>query len=237
MGLVHEGSPGASGGYGGIDAGARGRGGTVEKDVVLSFAGVLADKLTAAGRYRVLHTREADVFIGLRERVSIARDASADLFVSIHANSFRGRSVRGAIVYTVSEEASGNMAAELAASENRSDILAGVDVAVEERDEVTDILLDLTRRETRNFGVVLARSLVEQMGKSVEMFKIPHQQAGFKVLEAPDIPSALIELGYLTNPTDEKLLTSPEWQGRAAESIVEAIDSFFATRDGVAGIR
>ena len=224
-------------GHGGIDAGARGSDGASEKEVVLGFSEVLSEKLAEGGRYRVVRTREKDVFVGLRERVKIARDAEADLFVSIHANSFRGRAVRGAIIYTVSEEASDNMAAELAASENRSDILAGVDVAAEERDEVTDILLDLTRRETRNFGVVLARSLIEQMGKSVEMFKIPHQQAGFKVLEAPDVPSALIELGYLTNPTDERLLTSPEWQSDAADSIVDAVDAFFAAREQGAGIR
>ena len=224
-------------GHGGIDTGARGRDGASEKEVVFEFSSVLTRKLTEGGRYRVIRTREGDVFVGLRERVRIARDARADLLVSIHANSFRGRSVRGAIIYTVSEEASDNMAAELAASENRSDILAGVDVDAEERNEVTDILLDLTRRETRNFGVVLARSLIEQMGKSVEMFKIPHQQAGFKILEAPDVPSALIELGYLTNPTDEKLLTSPEWQADAADSIVDALDEFFATRDGGGAIR
>ncbi len=224
-------------GHGGIDAGARGVNGAVEKDVVLSFSEILAREIDKRGRYRVLRTRDRDEFIGLRERVDIAREAGADLMVSIHANSFRGRNVRGAIIYTASEEASGAMAEELAASENRSDILAGVDVEPEERDEVTDILLDLTRRETRNYGVVLARTLVERMGQSVEMFKIPHQQAGFKVLEAPDVPSALIELGYLTNATDEKLLTSPEWQEKAAASIADAIESFFAARKAGLGIR
>lgn len=222
-------------GHGGIDAGARGKGGTVEKDVVLAFSKVLAAKLEAAGRYRLLATREDDVFVGLRDRVRIAREADADLFVSIHANSFRGRSVRGAIIYTVSEEASGKMAEELARSENQSDVLAGIDIGEDERDEVTDILLDLTRRETRNLGVALAHSLVEEMGKSVHMFKIPHQRAGFIVLEAPDVPSALIELGYLTNSTDEKLITTEAWQNKAADSIVDAIDGFFAARQrGVA---
>lgn len=222
-------------GHGGIDTGAKGAGGAIEKDVVLAFSKALVDRLEATGRYRVIATRDTDVFVGLRERVKIAREAAGDLFVSIHANSFRGRTVRGAIVYTVSEEASDKMAAELAASENRSDVLAGVALDPDEGDEVRDILLDLTRRETRNFEMVLARTLVDRMSESVEMFKKPHQTAGFMVLEAPDIPSALIELGYLTNPTDEDLLVSPEWQDKAAVAIVEAIDDFFAARRAGAG--
>lgn len=222
-------------GHGGIDTGAKGVGGAIEKDVVLDFSRALIERLEATGRYRVLATRESDVFIGLRERVKIAREGGGDLFVSIHANSFRGRSVRGAIVYTASEEASDKMAAELAASENQSDVLAGVSLDPDEGDEVRDILLDLTRRETRNFEMVLARTLVERLGESVEMFKKPHQTAGFRVLEAPDVPSALIELGYLTNPTDEKLLVSADWQEKAAEAIVVAIDDFFAARRAGAG--
>ncbi|MHA1549327.1 MAG: N-acetylmuramoyl-L-alanine amidase [Alphaproteobacteria bacterium] len=224
-------------GHGGIDAGAKGAMGAVEKDVVLAFSQVLSEELAERGRYRVLRTRKEDEFVGLRDRVDIAREAHADLFVSIHANSFRGRRVRGAIIYTASEEASGKMAAELADSENRSDILAGADVEPDERDEVTDILLDLIRRETRNYSVLLARRLVEELSGTVEMFKIPHQQAGFKVLEAPDVPSALIELGYLTNATDEGLLVSPEWQGSAATAIADALEAFFDARKAGEGIR
>jgi N-acetylmuramoyl-L-alanine amidase len=219
-------------GHGGIDAGARGRKGSIEKKVVLEFTDVVAQKLKETGRYRIVQTRTSDVFVGLAERVQIAQAADSDLFISIHANSFRGRSIRGAIIYTVSDEASDKMAAELAASENRSDVLAGLELAIEESDKVTDILLELTQRETRNFGVAFARLLVQEMGKSVKMFKIPHQQAGFKVLEAPDIPSALIELGYLTNAKDEKLLGSTKWRNAAASSIVDSIDSFFAARGG-----
>ena len=215
-------------GHGGIDAGARGDGGTAEKDIVLSFAEVLGAKLAATHRYRIVYTRNDDTFVALGERVRIARFHNARLFVSIHANSFPGESIRGAIVYTVSEDASDKMAAALAESENQSDALAGIDVDAGDVDEVKDILIDLTRRETRNFGVVFAQNLVRELGKSTRMFKIPHQQASFKVLEAPDVPSALIELGYLTNTTDEKLMLSPEWQASAADSIVTAIDDYFA---------
>jgi len=214
-------------GHGGIDAGARGEGGTVEKDVVLSFARVLGARLLATDRYRIVYTRRDDSFVALGERVNIARQHDAGLFVSVHANSFSGSAIRGTIVYTVSEEATDRVAAALAEAENQSDVLAGIDIDGEDADEVKDILVDLTRRETRNFGVVFAQNLVRELGKTTNMFKIPHQQASFKVLEAPDVPSALIELGYLTNPSDEKLLVSPEWQAETAGSVVDAIDAYF----------
>jgi N-acetylmuramoyl-L-alanine amidase len=214
-------------GHGGIDLGARGDGGTLEKNVVLAFAKVLGAKLLETNRYRVVFTRRDDSFIALGQRVQIARDQHAALFVSVHANSFPGNSVRGAIVYTVSDEASDKMAADLASSENQSDALAGIDVNEQDRDQVKDILFDLTRRETRNFGVVFAQALVKNLGTATRMFKVPHQQASFKVLEAPDVPSALLELGYLTNPADEKQLDSPEWQSNVADSMVAAIDAYF----------
>jgi N-acetylmuramoyl-L-alanine amidase len=214
-------------GHGGIDFGARGESGTQEKDVVLAFAKVLGDKLVATDRYRVTYTRKDDSFIALGERVQIARDQHAGLFVSIHANSFPGNSVRGAIVYTVSDEASDKMAADLAKSENQSDALAGIDIDLQDSDQVKDILFDLTRRETHNFGIAFAQALVKNLGAATRMFKVPHQQASFKVLEAPDVPSALLELGYLTNAEDEKQLKSAEWQGKVADAMVGAIDGYF----------
>ena len=217
-------------GHGGIDAGAHGGGGVVEKDVTLAFGKVLGDLLTATGRYRVIYTRTDDSYISLGERVTIARNNAADLFVSVHANSFPGGSVRGAIVYTVSDEASDKMAATLADTENQSDALAGIDVNAADSDDVKNILIDLTRRETRNFGVVFAHNLVKELGKSTRMFKVPHQEAGFKVLEAPDVPSALIELGYLTNANDAKLMVTKAWQDKTATSVVSAIDDYFRTR-------
>ena len=214
-------------GHGGIDLGARGDGGTLEKDVVLAFARVLGDKLVATGRYRVAYTRSDDTFIALGDRVRIAQEKNADLFISVHANSFPGSAVRGAIVYTVADEASDKMAAAQAEAENQSDVLAGIDVAAEDSDQVKTILADLTQRETRNFGVTFAQALIKHMGGKTRMFKIPHKEASFKVLEAPDVPSALIELGYLTTPEDEKLLVSPAWQATTADGIVEAIDTYF----------
>ena len=217
-------------GHGGIDLGAKGGDGTLEKDVVLAFAKVLGAKLLETNRYRVVYTRRDDSFIALGERVAVARNQHAALFVSVHANSFPGNTVRGAIVYTVSDEASDKMAADVATAENRSDALAGIDIDGEDSDQVKDILFDLTRRETRNFGVVFAQNLVKHLGTATHMFKIPHQQAGFKVLEAPDVPSAMIELGYLTNADDEKQLVSEEWQSNVAASTIEAIDGYFGKK-------
>ncbi len=217
-------------GHGGIDTGAHGGGGVLEKDVTLAFGKTLGQLLEATGRYRVVYTRDDDSYISLGDRVAIARRNSADLFVSIHANSFPGGSVRGAIVYTASDKASDQMAAALANTENELDALAGVDVNAADSNDVKDILADLTLRETRNFGVVFARNLIKELGKSTRLFKVPHQEAAFKVLESPDVPSALIELGYLTNPNDAKLMVTEAWQDKTAASILKAIDDYFRTR-------
>jgi N-acetylmuramoyl-L-alanine amidase len=217
-------------GHGGIDSGATGKTGALEKDITLEFAKLLGAKLEKTGRYDVHYTREDDRFVALSERIGIARSLEADLFVSIHANSFSMPSVRGTVIYTVSDEASDKMAAEIAASENESDILAGIDIDQTDSDGVMDILIDLTRRETRNFGVVFARNLVKELSSATKMFKIPHQQAGFKVLEAPDVPSAMVELGYLSNADDEKQLLSTGWREKAADSIVRAIADYFDTK-------
>ncbi len=215
-------------GHGGIDAGARGAAGTQEKNVTLDFAKLLGAKLEETGLYDVHYTRTDDSFIALGERVALARSIDAKLFVSIHANSFSSRAIRGTVIYTVSDDASDKMAEEIAASENQSDILAGIEIDEEDSDGVMDILIDLTRRETRNFGVVFARNLVKELKTATKMFKVPHQQAGFKVLEAPDVPSAMVELGYLSNKDDEKQLLSSEWRDKAADSIVRAIGGYFA---------
>jgi N-acetylmuramoyl-L-alanine amidase len=217
-------------GHGGIDAGATGSTGALEKNITLEFAKLLGTKLEETGLYDVHYTRTDDSFVALGERVAMGRARGARLFVSIHANSFSMRAVRGTVIYTVSDEASDKMAAEIAASENRSDILAGIDLGEDDTNEVTDILIDLTRRETRNFGVVFARNLVKELSSTTKMFKIPHQQAGFLVLEAPDVPSAMVELGYLSNSDDEKLLLSSDWREEAADSIVRAIAGYFKTK-------
>ena len=216
-------------GHGGIDSGAIGKAGTLEKDVVLAFAKLLKGKLEATGDYEVAMTREDDTFLRLGDRVEFARQHHADLFISIHADSFRGADIRGATVYTLSEKASEQMAASIAESENKSDVLAGLEIA-EAEDDVADILIDLARRETKSFSVVFARNLVQQLKPSVNLFKRPHQQAGFVVLKAPDVPSALVELGYLSNAEDEKLLLSDEWRQKTADAITKSIHDYFATR-------
>lgn len=213
-------------GHGGIDSGAIAKSGTMEKDIVLAFAQLLRDKLAASGRYDVSMTRDDDTFISLGGRVAFARARHADLFVSIHADSFFGADVRGATVYTLSEKASDQMAARIAESENKSDILAGVAIT-EDTDEVSDILIDLARRETKNFAVVFARNMIKELKPKVRLFKRAHQEAGFMVLKAPDVPSALVELGYLSNPDDEKLLKSEEWRQTTADAMKGAIDDYF----------
>lgn len=215
-------------GHGGIDTGAKGVSGTIEKEITLEFAEILKKRLDETGRYNVLLTRTDDRFVALGDRVEFARDNGADLFVSIHANSFRGRSIRGTIVYTLSDGAADAMASEIAASENQADALAGLDVAGDNADEVLDILLDLTQRETRNFEMVFAQNLVKELRGTTRMFKVPHQKAGFKVLTAHDFPSAMIELGFVSNPDDEKLLLSDEWRQKMAAAVAGAVDDYFA---------
>ena len=215
-------------GHGGIDTGAKGVSGTIEKEITLQFAEILRERLDESGRYNVLLTRTDDRFVALGDRVEFARDHGADLFVSIHANSFRGRSIRGTIVYTLSDGAADAMASEIAASENQADALAGLDVASGNAGEVLDILLDLTQRETRNFEMVFAQNLVKELRGTTQMFKVPYQKAGFKVLTAHDFPSAMIELGFVSNPDDEKLLLSEEWRQKMAAAVADAVDDYFA---------
>lgn len=216
-------------GHGGVDPGAVGEGGVFEKDVVLSFARRLRDNLMASGEVEVRMTRDDDRFLSLRQRVEVARGFGADLFVSIHADSAPQDYVRGATVYTLSERPSDAQAAAIAARENRSDVLAGIE-ADEATDEVTDILIDLARRETKVFSHHFAEEVIDELGTAVQLHKNPHRSARFRVLKAHDIPSVLIELGYLSNIHDEQLLTDEKWRERAAGALTEAVDRFFAPR-------
>ncbi|MCM0021656.1 MAG: N-acetylmuramoyl-L-alanine amidase [Tagaea sp.] len=215
-------------GHGGVDPGAIGAGGTHEKEITLAMAREIRRQLEQTGRYRVHLTRDEDIFVRLRDRIAIARQHSADLFVSVHADSMGNRETRGASIYTLSENASDSEAAALAARENRADIIAGVDLSRESRD-VTSILIDLAQRETMNHSIVFARALVQEMGREVALLPVnPHRFAGFAVLRAPDVPSVLIELGYLSNPQEESLLNRPQHRARVATGIVRAVDSYFA---------
>lgn len=216
-------------GHGGIDGGAKGVNGTSEKVITLTFGKELRKRLEETGRYDVLLTRSDDEFIRLDDRVKFARLRHADLFISVHADTIRLKGIRGATVYTVSDEASDAEAAALADRENLSDQVAGIEMK-EDNQEVTDILVDLIRRETHSFSVNFARSLVGELSSITGLINNPHRHAGFRVLRAPDVPSVLVELGYLSNASDEKQLLDPEWRGKAADSIVKAVDAFAATK-------
>lgn len=218
-------------GHGGVDSGAVGSNGTLEKAIVLNFARFLKQKLDKLGYYQVHLTREDDKFISLGKRTKIARGKDADLFISIHADSITNgaETTRGASIYTLSEKASDRMAAALARRENYSDVIGGVDFS-DEPEEVTDILVELTRRETKNFSIHFARLVVEELKSATTVIKNPLRSAGFQVLKSHDVPSVLIELGFLSNNLDEKMLGSDEWRERVSDAIVQATNSFFRAR-------
>ena len=209
-------------GHGGIDNGTRAASGELEKSIVLEFSLLLRDQIEKSGKYRVVMTRTDDTFVPLAERVNMARSRQAWLFISIHADALaRGDGdAQGATIYTLSETASDAAAARLAESENRADAIAGLDLSAEP-DDVADILFDLARRETKTFSVQFARGLVTEMRNATRMHKDPLRSAGFRVLKAPDVPSVLIELGYVSNRGDLKSLTSEAWRNRTAASIAQ----------------
>lgn len=218
-------------GHGGIDNGAKAASGEFEKAVVLQFALVLRARLEANGKYRLAMTRSDDTFIPLTERVRFARSQGAQLFVSIHADAIpksEGQA-EGATVYTLSENASDAEAARLAEAENRADVIAGVDLTAEP-DDVANILVDLAQRETKTYSAQFARTLVGELKNTARLHKDPVKAAGFKVLTAPDVPSVLVELGYMSTKDDLKLLTSTAWQAKTASALAKAVDTYFAPR-------
>ncbi|WP_260902423.1 N-acetylmuramoyl-L-alanine amidase [Chelativorans salis] len=221
-------------GHGGIDSGAHGVNGTLEKTITLAFGLELKNKLEETGKYNVVLTRDTDIFLRLDERVRIARENGADLLISIHADSIRQRGFGGATVYTLSDKASDAEAAATAARENFSDALAGI-VVKEEKEDVTDILADLIRRETHAFSIHFARSLIGELTDTVNLVNNPLRSAGFRVLRAPDVPSVLLELGYLTNPKEEEQMRDADWRARAAANIVDAIAIFAAVKAKAGG--
>ena len=217
-------------GHGGIDPGAAGSGNVVEKDLVLSFAQRLKKKLEEGGRYKVVMTRDQDVFVSLGDRVRAARAAQADLFISVHADSISGgQDVRGLTVYTGSERASDADSARLADRENKADAMAGVESG-DMPDDVSDILMELTLRETRGFSHNFASRLVGEFDSVARLNKNPHRQARFQVLRAHDVPSVLVELGYLSSQKDLDLLMSEEWRVKMVSAMSVAVDRFFAAR-------
>jgi N-acetylmuramoyl-L-alanine amidase len=219
-------------GHGGPDTGAKTPDGEhEEKAIVLEFATLLRDQLERSGKYRIVLTRTDDTFIPLDERVRFARHRSAQLFISVHADWLPRAEgdAQGASVYTLSETASDAAAARLAEAENKADAVGGLDLSREPSD-VADILYDLAQRETKTYSHQFAKTLVGEMKNAVRLHQHPLKSAGFKVLRSPDVPSVLVELGYVSNKADLKALLSDEWRSKAAGTIVKAVDAFFAPR-------
>jgi N-acetylmuramoyl-L-alanine amidase len=222
-------------GHGGVDNGTR-SGEEMEKNLVLAFGLALRDRLEKSGKYRVVMTRSDDTFIPLDDRVKVAHSQAAALFVSIHADYLpRGEGdAQGATIYTVSDKASDAEAERLAESENRADAIGGVDLR-EEPTEVADILIDLAQRETRTFSNRFARLLMGEMKGAARLHKNPLKSAGFRVLKAPDVPSVLVELGYVSNKSDLEHLVSESWRSKTVAAMGQAIDAFLAKRLATAG--
>jgi len=215
-------------GHGGIDPGAIGVTKLREKDVVLAYAQVLKTALEKTGHYTVVMTRADDTFIRLEDRVQIARDNHADLLIALHADLVRGASTRGATIYTLSAKASDAEAEALAQKENRADIIGGMDLATENKD-VTDILIDLAQRESKAHALLFAKRAFGEMRGVTGFTGKPTRSAGFVVLKAPDVPSVLVELGYLSSRQDSALLTSDAWRSKVAAAMTRAVDNYFAT--------
>ncbi len=217
-------------GHGGVDPGAVGASGIPEKDITLAIARDLKREMEATGRYKVVLTRDRDIFVRLRKRIAIARAAGAELFISLHADSIGNPAVRGASVYTLSEKASDKEAALLAKKENKVDIIAGIDLS-NELSEVTGILIDLAQRETMNDSVLFASMLVVDLLREINLLQKSHRFAGFAVLKAPDVPSVLFELGYLSNRKEEQQLRSPHHRAKIIAAVLRAADRYFAETD------
>jgi N-acetylmuramoyl-L-alanine amidase len=219
-------------GHGGVDPGTTGPHGLNEKELVLEYAQALRARLIKSGKYRVELTRSNDRFIMLRQRIKIARDKKAALFISLHADSAPEASARGLSVYTLSEKASDEEAAALAARENKADVLAGIDLS-EERQDVADILISLAQRDTSNRSSQLADLIVYSLDGKVRLLSNSHRFAGFAVLKAPDIPSVLVELGFLSHSQEEKQLTNSTYRLTVVNGIAAGIDSYFAQNEFV----
>jgi N-acetylmuramoyl-L-alanine amidase len=218
-------------GHGGIDNGTRAASGEMEKTIVLEFSLMLRERIEKTGKYRVAMTRTEDSFVALADRVELARGRHAALFISIHADALaRGEGdAQGATVYTLSERASDAAAARFAEAENRADVIAGLDLSSEPSD-VAGILIDLAKRETKTFSLQFARAMVGELKHTARLHQNPLKSARFVVLRAPDVPSVLVELGYVSNKADLKSLISAEWRGRTADAIVQAIHTVFTKR-------
>jgi N-acetylmuramoyl-L-alanine amidase len=215
-------------GHGGIDGGASVKGGTIEKNITLEFAKQLAAYLQKDTSLKVYLTRYDDRFIALDERVNIARKLNANLFLSLHADSIDDKSLRGATVYTLSDKASDALSQSIAEKENLSDSKGGLAIPADDK-AVVDILMDLTLRETAQYSTTFARALIDSFKEKIILIHNPHRSAGFRVLRAAEIPSVLIEMGYLSNSEDEKQINTPAWRQSLVEETSKAIHSYIQT--------
>jgi N-acetylmuramoyl-L-alanine amidase len=215
-------------GHGGIDNGASAPNGVHEKDIVLAFALELQDVLVKSGRFDVALTREDDSFLRLEERVALARQNKADLFISIHADTFQQSDIRGASVYVRDDRATDVLDKVLADNENKADIVAGYAMP-DAPPQVVDILVDLMRRQMRQQSYMAAQDIVDQLEPSIEVRRFPVRQADFFVLQAPDVPSILIELGFLSNAADVANLQKNDWRDKAVDALSRGVGAYFDT--------
>ena len=215
-------------GHGGEDPGARGKRGTREKDVVLAMARRLARLVEKEPGMQPVLIRDGDYYVGLRKRMEKARESRADLFISIHADAFRDRSVNGASVYAVSRRgASSEMARWLAARENAADLVGGV--SLDDKDDLlAEVLLDLAQTATLEASNEVAADVLSQMKRVGQVHKRTVQHAGFVVLKSPDIPSVLVETAFISNPAEEKRLRSARHQQQVAQAIMNGVRKYFA---------
>jgi N-acetylmuramoyl-L-alanine amidase len=221
-------------GHGGVDPGAIGASGIYEKKIALDYAKDLAAKLRKSGQYKVVMTRDRDIFLQLRERVRIAHSVGADLFISLHANTHPRRATKGFSVYTLSNKASDKEAAALAALENKADVIGGVDLG-EYSDDVQNILIDFAQAKTNELSVRFARDvMLGEIKREARLLGRPWRSAGFAVLKAPDVPSVLLELGYISNPEEERLLVSKKHRDRLTDAIAKSVDTYFRTTENAA---
>lgn len=217
-------------GHGGVDPGTVGVTGSYEKYITLAVAKAAKHVLEASGRYRVVLTRDRDVYVRLRDRFEVAHENQAEIFLSLHADSISSRKIAGGSVYTLSDKASDKEAEDLAQKENKSDIIAGADLTGYAT-EVSRVLIDLAQSDTNRESWFLAKMLIGELKKNIKLLRTSHRYAGFAVLKSPNVPSALIELGYLSNRTDEKNLKDPAYRTAVGKAILRAVDRYFARKE------